>query len=178
MQNFQFEHDGKTLWFSRSLACAMLCYAFDSRGRLCVLVNQRGDENEFFPGMWNVPGGFIDFNETAKACAIRETYEETGVSLFSGEVEFFDLNTEPGNGRQTMIARFCCLLSDNADKIHTTSEHCEPGEVKTIRWIPCNRNELACYSWTKDQIVYILRGKRHIMKKHPLKYFWYKLIHM
>ena len=35
---------------------------------------------------WSTPGGHLEFGETPEACAIREAYEETGVTI--GEVRF------------------------------------------------------------------------------------------
>ena len=35
---------------------------------------------------WSTPGGHLEFGETPEACAIREAYEETGVTI--GEVKF------------------------------------------------------------------------------------------
>ena len=42
-----------------------------------VLLIQRG--NPPFKGCWAFPGGFMDMDETAEQCAIRELKEETGL---------------------------------------------------------------------------------------------------
>lgn len=47
-----------------------------------VLLIERGHEP--FRGCWAFPGGFMDMDETAEQCAIREMQEETG--LLVGEV--------------------------------------------------------------------------------------------
>jgi ADP-ribose pyrophosphatase YjhB (NUDIX family) len=44
-----------------------------------VLLCQRADEPR--RGFWNTPGGFVESGETPRAAAIRETLEETGVSV-------------------------------------------------------------------------------------------------
>jgi ADP-ribose pyrophosphatase YjhB (NUDIX family) len=46
----------------------------DERGR--VLLIRRADN-----GMWALPGGFHDLNETPATCAARECLEETGLSI-------------------------------------------------------------------------------------------------
>ena len=44
----------------------------DEQGR--VLLTRRADN-----GRWCLPGGHLDFGETIEQCAVRETYEETGL---------------------------------------------------------------------------------------------------
>lgn len=43
-----------------------------------VLLVQR---TEPIPGLWAVPGGFVDWGETFEAAAIREAKEETGLDI-------------------------------------------------------------------------------------------------
>jgi 8-oxo-dGTP diphosphatase len=42
-------------------------------GRLLLVRNHSG--------FWSTPGGHLDFGESPEACAARETFEETGVSV-------------------------------------------------------------------------------------------------
>ena len=44
-----------------------------------VLLIERGAEP--FKGCWALPGGFMDMDETAEQCALRELEEETGLRL-------------------------------------------------------------------------------------------------
>ena len=44
-----------------------------------VLLVERG--NEPFKGCWAIPGGFMNMDETAEQCAIRELKEETGLEV-------------------------------------------------------------------------------------------------
>ena len=44
-----------------------------------VLLIQRG--NEPFKGQWAFPGGFMNMDETAEQCAVRELEEETGLKV-------------------------------------------------------------------------------------------------
>ena len=42
-------------------------------GQLLLVRNHRG--------FWSTPGGHLDFGESPEACAARETFEETGISV-------------------------------------------------------------------------------------------------
>lgn len=44
-----------------------------------VLLVRRGREPE--PAKWSLPAGLVRLGETAEETAIRETYEETGISI-------------------------------------------------------------------------------------------------
>jgi 8-oxo-dGTP diphosphatase len=50
---------------------------FDSL-KLKILLIQRGGEP--YKGMWALPGGFMDMNETIEQTAYRELEEETGIT--------------------------------------------------------------------------------------------------
>lgn len=53
-------------------------------GQLLLVRNYRG--------FWSTPGGHLDFGESPEACAVRETIEETGVSVT--EVEFVAITND------------------------------------------------------------------------------------
>ncbi|MBP3763273.1 MAG: NUDIX hydrolase [Bacteroidales bacterium] len=56
--------------------CVVFCL---DGGVLQVLLIQRAHEP--CQGMWAFPGGFMDIDETAEACAVRELKEETGLEV-------------------------------------------------------------------------------------------------
>ena len=106
MNNFPFEHEGKTLWYSRSVACSMYLFIREkSTYKWFVLVSQRGPGAQSNIDKWNVPGGYLDFNETLEMCARRECYEETGV-LIDGEVDMASVNTNIYSKTQNVVCSF------------------------------------------------------------------------
>lgn len=59
--------------------CVLFCR---DGGQLKVLLVERG--NAPYKGCWAFPGGFMNMDETAEQCALRELQEETGLRV--GEV--------------------------------------------------------------------------------------------
>lgn len=59
-------------------------FGFDGR-TVKVLLIERGQEP--CKGMWAFPGGFLQMDETAEECAVRELREETGLELEPHEVK-------------------------------------------------------------------------------------------
>lgn len=44
-------------------------------------------------GYWTVPGGFVEHNESLEQAAVRETREETGISLDIGALRFYAISS-------------------------------------------------------------------------------------
>lgn len=55
-------------------------------GPLEVLLLRRNDNSSFVPGAWVFPGGAIDADETPEAAAVRETFEEAGLTLDASQL--------------------------------------------------------------------------------------------
>lgn len=54
-------------------------------GHLLVLMRAE-DDHPLFQGIWDVPGGIVERGEDARAAALRETAEETGLEVARCEV--------------------------------------------------------------------------------------------
>lgn len=93
---------------------------------LSVLLIER--VNEPFKGCWAFPGGFMDMDEDAEACAIRELKEETGLEIRSMKQvgAFTEVNRDP-RGRTVSIAYYAVI-----DK----SEVKGSDDAAQARWFP------------------------------------------
>ena len=52
-----------------------------------VLLCKRNKEKSF-PGLWSIPGGKMEEDETTKNCAKREFFEETNINIDNNELRF------------------------------------------------------------------------------------------
>lgn len=72
------------------------CVVFALDGtELKVLLVERGFEP--YKGLWALPGGFMNIDETAEQCARRELEEETGLNIMQLKQfqAFTDVNRDP-----------------------------------------------------------------------------------
>ncbi len=73
-----------------------------------VLLIERGDEP--CKGMWAIPGGFMNMDETAEEAAVRELKEETGIELTKVEQigAFSKVDRDP-RGRVITVAFYAVI---------------------------------------------------------------------
>ena len=90
-----------------SVTSDCVIFGYDAQG-LSVLLIERGIEP--FKGSWAFPGGFMQMDEDAEACARRELEEETGLKDVKVEQfgAFSDVNRDP-RGRTVTIAHMALV---------------------------------------------------------------------
>jgi 8-oxo-dGTP diphosphatase len=88
-----------------------IIFGFDA-GELKVLLIERGIEP--FKGMWAIPGGFLQLEESTDDCAKRELYEETGLqNVFMEQLYSFSDPARDPRGHVITIAYYALVkLSD------------------------------------------------------------------
>jgi len=59
-----------------------------------VLLLMRSDKSSWMPGVYGPPGGHIDPGESPKQAAVRETYEESGLTVKAGDLELLIQRTK------------------------------------------------------------------------------------
>jgi 8-oxo-dGTP pyrophosphatase MutT (NUDIX family) len=134
--------DGREIWVSRSVTTAV-CILLECEGRPYILVNQRGTGVPDFAGYWNLPCGYLDYDETTAEAAMREVWEECGVNSLTllelATCEFFshpwDIGSTPMDKRQNVTIHHGLYAKVDALP-GLSNEHNEPNETADIRWLP------------------------------------------
>lgn len=156
MKNFSIlDENGKEWWISRSIAVTGCIFTF-LNGKWYVLANKRGKGTADFQGMWNMPCGYLDFNETTAEAVIREVYEETGVKVNPDYLQFWCFNDSPTQNRQNVSFRYYALIDAQPGTISVGTGNDRGGEedeVEAIGWIPVDT--IGNYKWAfgHDEII-------------------------
>lgn len=156
MKNFPLlDENGKEWWISRSIAVTGCVFTF-LNGKWCVLANKRGEGTPDFQGMWNMPCGYLDFNETTAEAVIREVYEETGVRLNPNFLHFWKFNDSPTQNRQNVSFRYYALIDAQPGSISVGTGNDRGGEedeVEAIGWIPLDSIDKYQWAFDHDKII-------------------------
>ncbi len=99
---YEFEMPGVT-------ATMVAAYYPGINGKLHILIGKRRDDSDVFPGMWCLPGGYLNTGiERLVDVARREGLEEFGVEIPNERWNFFFLDDKPGSDtRYAQVINFC-----------------------------------------------------------------------
>lgn len=152
LQNRQgYNADGsKGPWFSRSAAVATAVLLNDN-GQWYVLANQRGSGTPDYQGYWNLPCGYLDYNEDASEAAMREVYEETGIRLTN--VKEFGHSTSPKENRQNVCFFFVSVLKGSISQYNFSTDNMEENEVSGIQWLPLDKCDTLQWAFDHDELI-------------------------
>jgi 8-oxo-dGTP pyrophosphatase MutT (NUDIX family) len=158
----------KIIWESRS--CAVNCIVIiKNDDQYFILLGQRGSGSPDYVGKYNLPSGYMDFNESATEAALREVWEETGVYIpeIKGNIIFnhmdkpWDVNSEPSANRQNISLRFGIVIESN-EFPELSTENNEPNEVSDLRWV--NIENLGEYDFAFNHNIVIEEYLKLILK--------------
>ncbi|MEN8179261.1 MAG: NUDIX domain-containing protein [Pseudomonadota bacterium] len=98
--------------------------------QLQILLIQRAAEP--FQGIWALPGGFLEIDETPEACAIRELEEETGI----GGVYLEQLYTfgNPGRDPRERVISVAHYALAPSDRLNPRAA----SDARDVSWHPIN----------------------------------------
>jgi 8-oxo-dGTP pyrophosphatase MutT (NUDIX family) len=134
--------DGRSIWISRAVAIVgTICLIKD--GVPYFLIGQRGTGAADNHGLWNLPCGYLDWNETTGEAFKREIWEECGLDispfLNNNIVNYidipWDINSNPSENNQNVCVHHGFIAE--VDELPETKilNHVEADEVSDIKWV-------------------------------------------
>lgn len=92
-----------------------------------ILMMKRSNDDEAFPGEWELPGGGVDYSETPQESLKREIKEECGLNV---EVHNpLGVNSFYLDNSRIVEITFLCTIIDSKFDVKLSDEHSE------YRWI-------------------------------------------
>ena len=98
----------------------------DGQGRLFLA--KRGPEAKNERGLWEFPGGSVEFGETLADALRREIQEEYGIWITVGELLDVVDHILPAEGQHWVSPTYLCTVAEGEPQI------CEPGKCSAIGW--------------------------------------------
>ena len=98
----------------------------DAQGRLFLA--QRGPAAQNERGVWEFPGGSVEFGETLADALRREIAEEFGIQIAVGELLDVVDHLLPDEGQHWVSPTFLCTIIVGEPQI------CEPEKCSAIGW--------------------------------------------
>src|SRR5690554_139838 len=94
-----------------------------------LLVIQRALDDDYFPGAWGIPGGYMEAQDTSlEDTAKRETYEEVGIRIVPKSVTYKNRN-------DTNNTMYYVMLADLESEASFPDGITTSDEVNDYRWI-------------------------------------------
>lgn len=148
MKNFKVtsKEDNKEYWISRSVAVTAIVIYINEFGHRFILANKRGPGCPDYIGYWNLPCGYLDYDESTRQAASREVLEETGYIIDPSDFTLYGIQDIPHDGKQNVTIRYKVILTEKPRL--TKAIGGEKDEVDEVKWIPLN--EIYNYDWAFD----------------------------
>jgi 8-oxo-dGTP diphosphatase len=106
-----------------------------------LFLSQRGSLAKNERGLWEFPGGAVEFNERLADALIREMREEYGIEIEVGELLDVVDHILPDEGQHWISPTFICRILCGEPQIR------EPGKCSAIGWflpqdVPANLTQI------------------------------------
>ena len=160
------QHDSETPAHGQQVivGCALM-YRFVS-GRPQIFLAKRADTKKFYPGVYEIPGGHIDFGEDIVAGVKREVHEELGKNIRVGDPFSVFTYLNEVKGAHTIEVAYFAQFEGGDDDIKL-----EPEDHSAYGWFFEDQAEEYFVNRSADdpERAVIVRGFR-LLSGDPLKF--------
>ena len=141
-------------WFSRSVAAATCVLLKDTdTDKWYVLAGKRGRGAPDYMGYWNLPCGYLDYNEDVQEAAAREVAEETGIRLNKNQLKLFGHSSSPYENKQNVVFYFVAILQESKKSLPFSFENMEVDEVAGAQWLPLEKKDSLMWAFDHDELL-------------------------
>ncbi len=136
------QHEGKEIWISRSVTVLPVLFCV-SKGIQYVPLGLRGEDLPEGVGQWGLPGGYLDYDETATQAVYREVWEELGLDIpqlvedfkFEGNLaQPYDVYSTPLR-RQNVTLKYALMFHLGEVDLPALDPQVSKGEVVEAKWV-------------------------------------------
>ncbi|HFC93031.1 MAG TPA: NUDIX hydrolase [Leucothrix mucor] len=168
--------DGRIIWLSRACAVVITVWCIVENTPY-LLLGKRGCGCPDEVGKWNLPCGYLDWDETLSEAAEREVFEETGVDIRSvqqgrGDTIINNHMNYPWkisssiNGRKNTkqnISHHFALVYKADELAELSTAHCEPDEVSDLKWITQDEINDFDYAFNHLEVIWEFLDKGKVL---------------
>lgn len=120
----------------------------DPKGRL--FLSRRGPLAKNERGLWEFPGGSVEFGETLSDALQREMHEEYGIEISVGELLDVVDHILPEEGQHWVSPAFICTIVSGEPVIR------EPGKCSGLGWFFADEIPTSLTSITRQNLAHYL----------------------
>lgn len=133
---------GEEIWISRSVTVLPVLFCV-SKGIQYVPLGLRGTDLPEGVGQWCLPGGYLDYDETATQAVYREVWEELGLDIpqmvqdfrFQGNLEHpYEVYSTPLR-RQNVTLKYALMFHLGEAELPALTPQVSTGEVVEAKWV-------------------------------------------
>jgi len=160
-------HDSETLAAGQQVfsADAFIHKCFDNIEK--VLLPKRATTKKFLPGLYELPGGHIDFGEDLKEGLKREIKEELEVDITIGDPFYvYTYINEIKKSHTIDVVYFARLLDDKQEIVIHPDDHSEYlwiSEEEIFKVYTAGKDEDDCKIQAIRKGFALLRGEKHLL---------------